>query len=295
MEIINSNPDCCIVSLFVHNVCNFNCSYCSDEHRDGSYRWPTKWDGYLDLIDEIKEKKKYVYVQILGGEPTLWPKFHDFIDYISDDRTYIEYATNGSRTKRYWESLPKHTATALFSWHHEEADDDHYLDVLEIMQDKATCVATFLLTPDNYERGQALYHRIVEKKLRVEAIPKFTRVVIDGPDYFEYTDEQKKWIQSHYWNNTQSGPNFVLPLECSAGKLSEMIASENYWFQGWKCNAGLDRIYVHTNGEIWRCTKQVGGSLGNINTYFELPKDPIICDTHKPCTCRLETILTKWK
>ena len=60
MEIINSNPDCCIVSLFVHNVCNFNCSYCSDEHRDGSYRWPTNWDGYLDLIDEIKERRHYI-------------------------------------------------------------------------------------------------------------------------------------------------------------------------------------------------------------------------------------------
>ena len=60
MHITNENLDCCILTLFVHNVCNYSCSYCNDYHRDGSHRWPTDWQPYLDLIQEIKKQNKYI-------------------------------------------------------------------------------------------------------------------------------------------------------------------------------------------------------------------------------------------
>ena len=28
MHITNENLDCAIITLFIHNVCNYNCSYC---------------------------------------------------------------------------------------------------------------------------------------------------------------------------------------------------------------------------------------------------------------------------
>ena len=75
MHITNENLDCCIVTLFIHNVCNYSCSYCSDYHRDGTQRWPEDWEPYLDLIKRLKKRNKYLYVEVLGGEPTVWPKF----------------------------------------------------------------------------------------------------------------------------------------------------------------------------------------------------------------------------
>jgi len=63
----------------MHNVCNFNCSYCSDYHRDGTSRWPKDWKPYLDLIEKLKTKNKNLYIEVLGGEPTVWPKFQEVI------------------------------------------------------------------------------------------------------------------------------------------------------------------------------------------------------------------------
>ena len=54
MHITSENLDCCIVTLFVHNVCNYRCSYCDDYHRDGSDRWRDDWRPYFELIERIK-------------------------------------------------------------------------------------------------------------------------------------------------------------------------------------------------------------------------------------------------
>ena len=137
MHITSENLDCCIVTLFISNVCNYNCSYCSDFHRDGSHRWPTDWQPYIKLIEELQEKNKYLYVEVLGGEPTVWPKFQEFVDVISSDNVFVEYSTNASRTLRYWNNFKTQRAFVFLSWHYEEADDDHFYEVAKIMQDKA--------------------------------------------------------------------------------------------------------------------------------------------------------------
>ena len=49
MHITSENLDCAIITLFVHNVCNYACSYCNDYHRDGSHRWPTDWEPLLQI------------------------------------------------------------------------------------------------------------------------------------------------------------------------------------------------------------------------------------------------------
>jgi MoaA/NifB/PqqE/SkfB family radical SAM enzyme len=115
----------------------------------------------------------------------------------------------------------------------------------------------------------------------------------------EYPQDQHDWITSHYYNNL--GPNGIkweLPIDCDYNgeriKLAEMVKQGIYRFKGWNCTAGLKRLYVDVDGEIYRCTKQVGGSLGNINTVWKLPDDNIVCDTDKDCACKLETIISKW-
>jgi hypothetical protein len=64
-------------------------------------------------------------------------------------------------------------------------------------------------------------------------------------------------------------------------------------FKGWTCNAGLESLMINWDGEVYRATCRVGGSLGNIyNGDFNVPKDPIIC-TRNWCTCEADIPLTK--
>lgn len=297
MHITNENLDCAIITLFIHNVCNYNCSYCDDYHRDGSERWPTDWKPYIDLIEKMQKKNKYLYVEVLGGEPTLWPKFQDFVDTISSDTVFVEFSTNASRTLRYWEQFRTHRAFCFLSWHNEFADDDHFYEVAKIMQHKASVSIPLMITPDNFDRAKDLYYRLTD--LNVEITPKFTRTSIGGTDYFNYTDEQREWIQNNAWHKMKPfGIDWTIPrnlhFDGEPLKFMKVLDQQKHIFDGYTCTAGIKRLMVEPDGNILRCTKRVGGSLGNLKTgEYTLPEDPIVCD-YKACPCKLDAIVEKW-
>lgn len=296
MHITNENLDCCIVTIFIHNVCNYRCSYCNDYHRDGTYRWPTDWKPYTDLIDRVRERNKNVYVEVLGGEPTLWPKFQDFVDHISSDDVFVEYSTNASRTLNYWERFRTQNAFVFLSWHYEHADDDHFIKVAEIMQHKASVSVPLMVVPTNFERAKDLYARL--SNLNIEVTPKFTRTSINGYSYFEYTDEQKDWIINNSFNKMKPfGIKWQIPHSLHFDgvpiRFMSVLDKQMHRFKGFTCTAGMKRLMVEPDGNIKRCTKNVGGSLGNIFGEYTLPIDPIVC-TYEACPCKLDAIVEKW-
>ena len=297
MHITSENLDCCIVTLFISNVCNYNCSYCSDFHRDGSHRWPTDWQPYIRLIEELQEKNKYLYVEVLGGEPTVWPKFQEFVDVISSDNVFVEYSTNASRTLRYWNNFKTQRAFVFLSWHYEEADDDHFYEVAKIMQDKASVSVPLMIIPQNFDRAKAMFEKL--KGLRIEVTPKFTRLNIHGTEYPDYGMEQRWWIQNNYYNEMKDfGLDWTFPrnlhFDGEPKPFMQVLDQQLHLFEGYTCKAGIKRLMVEPDGNMIRCTKRVGGSLGNIKTgNYVLPDNPIVCD-FKACPCKLDAIIEKW-
>lgn len=296
MHITSENLDCCVLTIWIHNVCNYNCSYCSDLHRDGSYRWPNDWSPYLKIIEELKQRNKYLYIELLGGEPTVWPKFQEFIDAIDSPNVFIEYGTNASRTLRYWKNFKAQNTFVFLSWHNEEADDDHFYEVAKIMQHKANVSVPLMMVPTVFERAKKLFYRLSD--LDIEITPKFTRTAIGGIDYFDYTDEQKEWITTHYHNKMRPFPidwKFPQNLHFNGEKMKFMKVLEKglHHFKGYTCTAGIRRLMVEVDGEIKRCTKNVGGSLGNLFTGYTLPDEPIVCD-YTACPCKLDAVVEKW-
>ena len=210
---------------------------------------------------------------------------------------FVEYATNASRTLRYWESFKAQRSFVFLSWHAEEADDDHFVEVAKIMQHKASVSIPLMIVPDNYERAKILYERLSE--LNVEITPKFTRTSIDGTSYFEYTEEQRDWIQNNSCNKMKPfGIDWKIPqtlhYDGTPIKFMKVLDQNLHKFTGWSCTAGIRRLMVEPDGNIKRCTKGVGGSLGNIKTgKYTLPDDPIICD-YRACPCKLDAVVEKW-
>ena len=64
-------------------------------------------------------------------------------------------------------------------------------------------------------------------------------------------------------------------------------------FRTWTCNAGIETLYIHNDGNIYRGNCKFGGEIGNINTDFQLPTEPIICGKEK-CNCAADLFTTKW-
>jgi len=299
MRVTNENLDCAIVSFYIHNVCNYSCSYCASHHYDGSHRWPTTWKPYTDFLTEVRKRNKYVFIEIFGGEPTLWPQFQDFIDTVSDDNTFIEISTNASRTLKYWEKFKSNRCFMMLSWHHEFADDDHFFEVANILQHKASVHVPLMVVPENFERAKRLYERFEKSNFKIDCQPKFTRLSIGGSEYFPYTTEQREWINSvgfyrrKPWSIDWKFPHHLL-YDNKLVYWSDIAKHDLHKFKGWTCNAGVNRFFVEPDGNIQRCSKNVGGSLGNIFKEYKLPENPIVC-TVGSCPCKVDAIVEKWQ
>ena len=76
-------------------------------------------------------------------------------------------------------------------------------------------------------------------------------------------------------------------------KFMTVLDKEMHKFEGYTCTAGLKRFMVDPNGDIKRCTKRVGGVIGNIFEDYTLPSDPILCN-YAACPCKLDAIVEKW-
>jgi hypothetical protein len=154
-----------------------------------------------------------------------------------------------------------------------------------------------MIVPDNFERAKILFDRL--KVLNVECTPKFTRRDISELEYFQYTDEQRSWIQSNYFNNMRPfGIDWDIPRNLYFDgvkiKFMEVLDKRMHRFKGYTCKAGLNRLMVDVNGNMIRCTKRVGGIIGNIyKRDYVLPTDPITC-TVDSCPCKLDAIINKW-
>ena len=301
MRITNNNPDCGIVNIMLHNTCNYKCSYCSPYHYDGKYRWPTNWENYIDLIEDMEEHNDYLFISVLGGEPTLWPKFIEFCKAINAPNRVIEVCTNGSRTLRYWNNWPEDlNANIIFSWHSEFADDDHFFNALQVMQSKGEIYVNLQVTPENFERAQKLYQRIVESKCTVSVYKKLTRISIQGDGkLMDYTPEQIEWINgptpdNHIPLKTNWEFPYKLYIDGVETRHKDMVVNNQLDFRGWSCKAGIKSISVERDGTIRRCCAGAGFPLGNINTVWQLPTQPYICDIIS-CHCKLDTMVEKWK
>jgi hypothetical protein len=64
-------------------------------------------------------------------------------------------------------------------------------------------------------------------------------------------------------------------------------------FQGWQCDAGLDGMFINSNGDMFRGTCLQGGKIGNIqDDTFTLPQNSIICDK-RICECVTDVYYSK--
>lgn len=296
MYLTSNNPECAIITLFVHNVCNYNCSYCSDYHRIGDYRWPSDWTPYLNFIKDLKSRHKFLYVEVLGGEPTLWPKFQDFVLEISGPNVFVEFSTNASRTIRYWEQFANANIMACLSWHSEEADDEHFIKVAEILQEKVCVHIPLMVTPENFERAKAIFDRL--KHLNTDLVPKLTRKNISNPEHFDFTPEQLEWISNNkVLKMVTPKMDWMFPKDIYIDdrkiKWPKMQRKNLHNFNGWTCTAGIKRFFVDKNGDIERCTKRVGEKLGNIMTGYALIDEPIVCHKDR-CPCKMDVMVDKW-
>jgi hypothetical protein len=131
--------------------------------------------------------------------------------------------------------------------------------------------------------------------LGLEGIPYILRRIrwTDGDhdlfDDMKYEPNDLAWIKS---SEATVNPNTLID-DTVQYHANDVIKLHLNQFKDWKCNIGIESLMINWDGEVFRATCRVGGSLGNIyQGTFTIPDAPVSC-TRNFCTCATDIPITK--
>lgn len=303
------------IEMMLGNVCNHKCSYCFIGSNEGDARWPLEnfdlvLDNTIQLINFYKENhnKTLFDVKIVGGEPTLWSKMPVFLKSIKDNvNSIIRISTNASRTIRYWEENAELFDKIIVSVHNEYADLDHITKVADYIYKlkSINLYVLVLMDPNNWDKSVKNYEYLLNNSKNWYL--SVTPVTFDGET--KYSNAQINYLKSvqkrrpaqpRDLDNFFKKPEFITEHGVIDTNQFEIITNNLNRFRGYKCNIGIDRLYISKEGNI-------KGACGqkflkhNLNLYDKNfkeklinPISPSICQIER-CSCSSEILVSKKK
>lgn len=275
--------------------CNYACSYCWPACHDGKYRWPDE-EKTNRLIEYIKDfsQGQQVVLDIMGGEPTLWPDLQRFCHAVSD-YSLITFSSNGSRTARWWRDFTAPINHLLFSFHPENADIDHYVEMLREVHTRYRITVFILYHPMFKETCLRAWDRLTAGDLEIAV--KMKR--INTPDNsstiipIKYTEDDREILLRDYFNCVAKMKYVDMEMFIDGEQVNpdELIAKDQHRFTGWHCQLGQNYRYIRADGSIYGAACGVATSLGNVYEQGEIKKPEYTTCTTKFCDCRVDLIL----
>lgn len=308
------------------DICNFNCTYCFPGSKDANFRYPKNVDTVVknfsllfDLYKEKHNKKKFDINLVGGGEPTLWPHFKEFCNGIRQQHNVeLTVTTNGSRSLKWWRKNGPAVDKVTLSVHHEFANIDHTISVLDYLYEAGiTCTALVLMDAEYFDKCKRIVDKFQESKYPwfIEAKP-----IVDfaGKDSLSYTEEQKKYMKqdlkrlpdSEFLINNMhlfrlhDSIAFYDDETIETKRTGDYINTDTNYYQGWNCNVALENLVITFDGTVkGSCNASLFKDY-NINLFAEdfeetfnkasFNLSTIQCP-FKKCSCQPDTHITKWK
>lgn len=298
-----------LVVWMLGNTCNYNCSFCGDEIKNGSQKW-LDLDVYKkvckNLIDQANKENKKVVFMFTGGEPTLYSHFLSLCKYVHENDGIVNVITNASRTLRWWQEIAdSNVISSLFiSAHTEQIDDvDHIISVTELFIDKPTYVLVQCTAlPQYFDKALSFYNKIISN-----ACCSVSMKLINSDNKFQYTDEQIKTIANNIVKLSARYKEKKIGEFQYAGKMkvtmsdgtsfiemgNKLIALKINNFFGYKCSIGIDYINI-VYDTVFRGQCKQDGPIGSVYDTIEWQKEMTTCFI-KSCNCVTDYHETKYK
>lgn len=303
------------VSWLLGRYCNYKCSYCWAHGRaDKPDHRPTEL--CLKTIDSIKEQARSrgynsFHFSLSGGEPTLHPGYLNILEHLANDventdYTSIHMTTNLSRGYSWFEkylgvSKLFNRASITSSYHPEYATDDKkFADKLVWLQEHGIKITiNIVMVPekfdDLYDTALYFYARGLNTTLKPQSDPHACRVV-EG-----YTQDQLDILHNGMPQAYNKKPFMQVSLTDDTGKEWFMDQAERFnafnfnRFKGWICSSGYRSIIIREPcGSIKRSYSCIDEPIGNIETGFELFKEPQPCIS-ETCVSSADSKIPKWR
>lgn len=277
------------------DFCNWNCSYCPDHLHSGDYAmgrrpgYPTEAEieAFMDRIIANLNGRK-LWVTLSGGEPTVHPMFARIVQRLKPYGV-IGINSNGSRSIKWWQSLPELPSGCTFSLHQEYINKLPHLNELShwLADSGVDLQYNLVCDPKAWDTVMQLYNGLDPRFFEyVICWPVHDKQKLRNRHVTDYTEEQKIWMRRHQrlFNKKTSIFNpYTSTISFDSGETVEFknfsetklkIEGLNR-FNGWSCDVGIDSINVNYNGEVFTsiCKAQRLGRIDN----FELLNNPVSC------------------
>lgn len=284
----STNFDAKYITWECTTECNYKCSYCWPACHDGKYRWPDT-DKTNKLIEYIKtfSQDKTVILDIMGGEPTLWPDLERFCHAV-DKNSLITFSSNGSRTARWWQNFTAPINHLVFSFHPENANVEHFLQMLNEVHVRYRTTVYVLYHPKFKDICLNAFDKLTTNDLKISV--KMKRIIdndrfnstedieILSKIYFNCEIKAKQVDMDMFIDNTLVNPN-------------KLIAQDKHSFTGWTCNLGQNYRYIKADGTIYGAACSVATALGNVYEHGETVAPSATTCTAKFCDCAVDLVL----
>jgi organic radical activating enzyme len=297
------------------NTCNYACWYCFPGSNEGTFRWPEfniAKENLEHLISVYKQAGKTDFrVDLVGGEPTLWPALTDFVKHFYDFGCKFHLSTNGSRSLRWWETNGNWFDTIYISCHWEKINVEHVVAVADMLWTRHNnVVCDVLMDANQWDKCIGIVNSLLASKTNFVVNVKPIKL---GDKLQDYTEEQLAYLQDQRKRNPPTSEIFKPkeqrpPVEITHDNGNVEQVSKNYvllnnlnQFKGWKCNLGVDAIFIKFNGDIGSvCGNDVLGYPSDTFNFYDVdfskkfkPEIKATTCKQRKCMCQVGFLLLK--
>jgi MoaA/NifB/PqqE/SkfB family radical SAM enzyme len=250
----------------IGNDCNYNCSYCHSDLKNGSNPFPNLDKLRVGFDNIIRQAQPFslVHIELIGGEITQSPAIKELLLTTKNPKINFRIYSNGSADVAWWEEVRLNIYQMDLTYH-PSSDLTHFVSVVKAINKIAGEGLNIIIAAphDNWDRAIEAYTELKPFNPTLQMLySNFTR---GNSKYYEYTGAQ--WSQFR----TLSG------IEESTTKEFKKVHRLNN-FYGHLCWAGVEQIVINNFGDVYRGWCFSGTSLGNIfNDTFVLDAKPRPC------------------
>lgn len=303
------------LSWMITGQCNYRCSYCHKNNWGGSSR-RLEFDHAISFLEKFLAhyRERRIVVSFSGGEPTLWPQFAELVEWLHLRGISMGLTSNGSRGLSYFKRIAPLLSWVNLSYHPEFSHDQRFLET--VIGASSMCkVGVRLMMPSQshlWDRSISFGEKLksalgYESLVTIEYAPICEGFGSDHARPLKYETGQEKLFEDPI---SAVGPDRKLmegaPIESVDGGVvgpprrmfeldaNALLAQGRTNFIGWKCEIGLEQIFIDSEGNVLRAGCRVGGTIGHIsNRKIRFPTRPVLC-SKVYCHCGTDIIATKF-
>lgn len=311
----NARKNALSIKIFLCDKCNFNCEYCYNKiprtYQEINIEQLIKFYIYLK---QLSSHKKF-FIELIGGEPTLHKDIDKFLLFIQNtypNDNVLIYSNFSKSIEQYINYIKMNFISFDFSYH-LKADNklnNNFIDktnkliqFLQLYQKniKQQYFTLSIMIEKEFINKILFIYKILKKKILNNNLADIINVEcleIEDPLTGKsiYSSQQTKQILD-FVEKESSVDSIVTYSDntISYETLFNLNYNPIFNFTGWKCNAGLTRLYIHCDGNIYECqtayeslhdkrnltTKNV---IGNIYDFEGFKLNQTICK-YDFCAC----------